>query len=228
MIFNPISGSVPFDPQTEVNLYDDFVGSLFGATNLGDLTWDYVVANNGTVVQDPNYIVNRPGIVRLTTDGVTASSSAYLRLLSCRLPGTAPWTLKAAVKTLGVVAAGVWQVVGFCDNTTGGGAAEATDGVYFRNSGANWFAVCSRAGVRTTVDTTIPATAGTWYRFKIIYSGTSAMFLIDDVLRATIITNTPLVGVWLHPWIWVNDGTGATAISLSADYWHLLIASITR
>jgi hypothetical protein len=76
-------------------------------------------------------------------------------------------------------------------------AGNFTDGVYFRYDrvvlGANWWACSARAGVRTAVDTGIPADL-VYHKFKIVVNaaGTSAAFYVDGALVATIITNIPV------------------------------------
>lgn len=70
---------------------------------------------------------------------------------------------------------------------------DPAEGIYFRRNGAgNWFAVCRTGGVETALDTSQAADAA-WHKFEIRRGGPWVVFLLDDVIVATIATNVPLV-----------------------------------
>jgi hypothetical protein len=108
---------------------------------------------------------------------------------------------------------------GFIDNNSGA----PVDGAFFEYNGPtqlNWRAGTVSASTFTYADSGVVAAANNWYDFQIIIdpSVPTAKFYINDVLRASITTNIPLVaGRETSIGIRVEKTVGATSQSLYVD-----------
>lgn len=100
-----------------------------------------------------------------------------------------------------------------------------TDGIYFHythtvNSG-NWQIICSKSGVKTTINTGISATTGFHnYGISINAAGTEIRFYIDHIQIAgtPITTNIPTTA--MTPFFWVKYISG-TIVPQNLDLWYL-------
>lgn len=74
-----------------------------------------------------------------------------------------------------------------------------SNGVYFRltqaENGAKLQAVSAKASVNTVVDTGITIVSTQYYKLKVVWNGTQALFYNGNTLLATITTNLPIVSV---------------------------------
>jgi hypothetical protein len=196
--FQLANGDSEFEIKSDkiVRLQSHFIyttgdfGSLTGGTN----ALATVVGNTNLAEQDKQGI----GVLRTgtTTSGVArfgmptgGSPSSVIQL------GFQDWLWESMSRNLVLsTPTNRYAIIdGFCNlaAVTGG-----TDGVYFSYSddtfNGNWTAVCVSNGVRTSVDTGIPASL-LWEKRKITVDkdASSAKFYINNILVANIDTNIP-------------------------------------
>ena len=89
------------------------------------------------------------------------------------------------------VASGLTWIAGFVDNV--GISPTITDGAYFfidTSVSTNWMTITKAGGSSTTISTG-KALDTNWHWFRIELTASSATFLIDDDVVATILTNIP-------------------------------------
>lgn len=106
-----------------------------------------------------------------------------------------------------------------------GSIGQPTNGCYFvlDQTSGNWIARTRIAsGVPTNVNTGVDGTVNTWRRFKVIATTAQALFYIDDVLVATIVTTIPTGQLYgCSGWMWrTNAEGGAVNLGLDYNYWR--------
>lgn len=215
----------PLAIQNRYLTYDE--DEFLGTTSNGKLNWTASVSGTGASAQAGSYGVNGTeralGVLQLDT-GITATGRAYLnRAIGLLQMGYCSFdqTWRLAVEELSDATNRFQVAFGFHDNS---GAGEATDGVYFRykddvNSG-QWQCVCREGSIETVVNTSV--TVNTIYnRFRIVVNetATEALFYINDVLVATILTNLPSTGGALTGIACkIEKFLGTTQRNISIDY----------
>jgi hypothetical protein len=162
-----------------------------------------------------------PGIATLTT-GTTNAGNVQLRTVATAIAGLAGnETLDLEIRfRIPVISDGTETFVvrvGFGDNPT----ADHTDGVYLEinaNATANMQAKSANNGTRTTVDTGVPALAGSFYRARFQVSATQAIVTIDGITVATLSTNLPATGRTFGAGVFILKSAGTTARTVDVDY----------
>lgn len=164
--------------------------------NVANLEGGLVATVTGGTVTDA-VVDGRSGVMRLAS---SASATANRRAaIACDLGavslGFGRAIFYAPLKFEGTLLDGVTTTgrisVGFIDSVV---AAQSTDGVFFRHTGGNWFAVSRASNIETAVDTGIAASLSTWRDFwiDINAAGTQALYYIDGALVATVVDNIPM------------------------------------
>lgn len=116
--------------------------------------------------------------------------------------------------------------------TSGSGSSNELNGVFFTfdwmatangtSGGGNWICISVKNGVRTLTTTSVSVNASQFnkLRIEVNASGTSALFYIDGVLRATHTTNIPAYA--LSQFVFAKNGInktlGTTARAMYCDY----------
>lgn len=173
--------------------YSDFthasvlpLGLSVSLTSLGTVATANVSGHSGATTFSLNSIaVNASGVATSRVSGITGINDIQLGVGQARANG-----ILQISATLSTVGNPYTIFVGFVNSVTA-----PTSGVYFRydQTQSVWQAVCKSASVETVVNTDITVTVSTIYRWRIALNadGTEALFYIDGVLKATIITNIP-------------------------------------
>jgi hypothetical protein len=200
---------------------DPRLGSVFHEEfNTGVGGWTFTNASNYTTPPAGRFGIITEGIGTATTfcriqqnvAGVQLSAGHDMYMES-----------SVNVPTLATVAQDFSTAYGLNDMTVYDAESDATDGVYFlynRATSLNWIAVSKKAGVDTSTITSVPVTAGQWYRLAIMISGvTDAKYYIDGTLVATHTTaQIPGAGEYTGVGFYFNKVTAATALAWLVDY----------
>lgn len=183
-------GDPTADALGTVYLVDDFIYFIDGTT--GDTNWK----GDNAIGTQTNSVAGHPGVLRTNVGGAmsktTASNAMPIVLGSGEL--TIVWVLKVNATSSNNI------YVGISDGLFG---SEAANGVYFNyasgtNSG-NWVGKTSASSSRTSADSAVAVSGGTWVRLKIVVNAaaTSVSFYIDDVeiANSPITTNIPTTAI---------------------------------
>jgi hypothetical protein len=178
-------------PSTMSMTWSDFTGTSV-------IPWASLTSGTGAAVGfTQSGADDNPGLLTFST-GSTATGRAGTGSgnTDAFVFGTRPHVFSTAVllvTNLSTSTERYHMEVGFMDSLTGA----FTNGAYFSytdnvNSG-NWLCTCSNGTGSTSVDSTIAAATGTWFRLEIEVNaaGTSVVFKINGTTRATITTDIP-------------------------------------
>jgi hypothetical protein len=202
-----------FTPNSTVNIFDDFIGTLVQSSSssvFSNIRWQ----NNGSVTwtNTPTGDSGHPG--QLSSSAMTALASDHY-LFAADTPSTGAIVLGAGVIILNWVfkintlSTGVNTYtlnIGMSD--TPGLAADQGNGTYFKYSNAvnsgNWEIVTASSSVLTTTTTATAVTLG-WHNAQITINAaaSSVNFTMDGVSLGNIATNIPTVLIsplWLAFW----------------------------
>jgi pyruvate/2-oxoglutarate dehydrogenase complex dihydrolipoamide dehydrogenase (E3) component len=130
------------------------------------------------------------------------------------------WAIRIPTLSDGTETFDVWCGLGDEISTS-----NQTDGIYFRydhDTSANWLAVVSKTGVRTSTDTTVAVAANTWVnlRIEVNADATEVLFYIDGTLVRTETganipnTGSNLCGIILG----MVKSAGSTARTVQVDW----------
>lgn len=178
-------------PSTMSMTWSDFTGNSV-------IPWASLTGGTGAAVGfTQSGADDNPGLLTFST-GSTATGRAGTGSgnTDAFVFGTRPHVFSTAVLLVTNLSTSTERYsmeVGFMDSLTGA----FTNGAYFSytdnvNSG-NWLCTCSNGTGSTSVDSTIAAATGTWFRLEIEVNaaGTSVVFKINGTTRATITTDIP-------------------------------------
>lgn len=209
-----------YDYRSIIELQDDFISGSTSSGLIGQLGW---FSGGGTTTK-VNAEAGRLGILRRDT---SASSGTVAYTI---LDGIQPVFLTATTWDMRWIA----RANEFDANTkirigaaSGCTLTSTTNGAYFEklDADSNWFATTLLTAVGTTrVDTGIAANA-TWRTLQIQSTGTSFIFLVDGVVKATIATHIPLVGIGPCAQI-VNSA--AASKTMDIEYFQLKVTGLNR
>ena len=178
-------------PSTMYMTWSDFVGNSV-------IPWASLTSGTGAAVGfTQSGADDNPGLLTFST-GTTSTGRAGTGSgnTDAFVFGTRPHVFSTAVllvTNLSTATERYSMEVGFMDSLTGA----FTYGTYFSYSdnvnGGNWLCTCSNGTGSTSVDSTIAAATGTWFRLEIEVNaaGTSVVFKINGTTRATITTDIP-------------------------------------
>lgn len=218
-----LSGGAAFDPATTFEIYDDWVSSSTSSSH----GWaDASTGTNAfTGIGDPGTYVdgNHPGIMQLYT-GTTTTGAAILQLGNIGMILGGGVMQYQALVNIHTVSDGTNRYTLYIGAGDSYNSTEHTNGVYFvysdnLNSG-NWIGKTASNGSRTTVNTSIPVTAG-WHTLKYVVNaaGTSVEFFVDGVSGGTSSTNIPAASARWHSIIFKSlKSLGTTARYTLVDY----------
>lgn len=109
--------------------------------------------------------------------------------------------------------------------------SDFTNGVYFEyntssgvGTGLTWLCKTASGSVRTTTDSLVTVTAGTWYRLGININslGTSVDFLINGSVVTTTTTNIPTgTSQRVNAYLQLSKTVGTALINFFVDYYYL-------
>lgn len=224
-----------FNPETTIELYDDFIGgdySTSGLAIIGELGWTWNINSlpggfKGTLTQETNgtygSIVLGPGgsqnNYNILTLGNTNCLPNYGSLYNTRISPSLT-SNNFAVKRFGI---------GIVSTSATG---EPTDGVWFAcTGGSNWFAYMKSisegvSSVDTGINFVVPPNNFSQKNFKIICTSTSALFYIQNLLKATFV-HTGIANGRVFYSINTELGSNPTE-SISIDYFYYSSTALTR
>ena len=196
------------------------------SSELGEKVWA-TVTSSGTNTQLTVPQNNTVGVVRHATSAANGRACLHQGISTMFFGGgVVIWEARVRFPTLSTAAQSCFVQLGFGDNT---GSGWNTKGVYFNYwyNDSGWaggdgnFWICETAvGGYSTLNTSSPIAANTWYRIRIEINrdGTLAQFFVDDVLigERTAIPNTSANVFSLVNKI--QKDAGSNAISMDIDY----------
>lgn len=233
-------GTTPFNPNSTVQLVDDFISVFFDdvsgsiANLVSNYPWGTPSGNNFSL---SNSLVEsgHPGLLQTGGWGVGASPEIFYATLT---GGVFPQTVIPAMILGGGTLTINWVFkIGTLSNGTnrytlrmGMGDKSSTDqnnGCYFEYSdninGGQWTYKTANGGVRTTTNSATAVTTG-WHNAQITVNaaGTSISYVMDGVsLGAAITTNIPTVNK-VAPFIQMVTNVGVTPLNvLLVDLFYL-------
>lgn len=144
------SGGSSFDPSTTLDIYDDFMGGLVTAGNVGGTGMYFLAISSGTMSAGASSAAN-PGTLRLNSHATNDNSGAYIGYLgpngSTTATGLGPWD------------AGVWSIDAIVILGSNSTAITATSfSIGLNQSNNNWHDAGS-AGIFIRRDTDLSDTA---------------------------------------------------------------------
>lgn len=175
-----------------VLVHDDFIA---GSTS-GESNFNITSSGGGTGVTQVATLFGRQGVTSLST-GTTSSGRTSLNKGGNIIlfdNGVTITEIGVRIDNLSTITDRYTFSAGFGDNIASG---DHLDGVYFEyaegTSGNFWRLKTSNNGIRTTLVTSYPILANTWYKLKIevAYLGSRADFFVDDTHIGFINTNIP-------------------------------------
>lgn len=214
------------DALTMVYINEEFVSGSTPTAGVGALGWTFAGGSVSHLAGEANH----PGILRIVSGAANPSNASLT-------PRSSP--------TTGVLVLDPFHLLWIARHQLNGGTAAQTlirigagndisattpvDGVYFEKLAAdtNWFAVTRAASTETRVDTTVAASANTWYRFRIrrdVAAG-NVIFNLGAGADDSHSANIPTVA--LTPGFFGRT-TEAVAKHLEPDYFELLVHTLTR
>lgn len=191
----PVRRYIPGEDLTVSYFFDDFAGGLYN-----NRIWS-TRAGSGSVAV-PTVAIGGQIVVQAAATNyyevyVSVLESVITRKYVCS------WRGKVASLTSSRGAFGIQT-----------DANNRIEWLYEAALGANWQARCVSASVATVVDTGIAADT-VFHEFKIVMNTSLAHFILDEIPRATIITNVPTGG--LSPFL-RSTSTMAATKDIYADW----------
>lgn len=196
MLFKPTQ-LIPFNPQISTGFFDDFYTSQeLANTTVSDRSVSpyfntFLSGAGASAIYIASETPTTQGIIRLST-GTTALGVADIRndinngfLIFAGGGIILEWRVRIPVLSTAV------QEFNNLIGLTGG--TDAIAFLYNRLISTNWITRTQKGGVNTDLISTIPVTAGTWYKLKIIVNpfNTAVSFYINNVFVVTVTTNVP-------------------------------------
>lgn len=210
-------------------LFDDFIYAGTTTNAIGNQAWT-LTSTVGTATWTLQSVTNsRLGVGRLATS-TSASSGGALKLGTSIQTvlgnGIQMFEAYVSVPTLGGAgAAALTARVGLGD---GSAVADEANGIYFQYTGTaggtiNWSCKTASASSRTTVDSGVAVSAGTWYKLCAVVDATATNvdFYINNIYIVTITTNIPTAGISPAIRI-VSGGTNAAAKNFDIDFYQFM------
>ena len=231
--FIGVMGSI--NPETMIDLKDDFIGGSLESGEIGKLGWSFT-GTNAVASHVASPTGNNPGIKGLATEAVI-NSPAILMLANGVTDTTfLPTSLFDVTYIVNVGSiAGIKVRVGVSNDWTN--YTNSVRGAWFVfNTGATdegssvtkWATVTRNASTTTFNNTTIAnvSAGSTVYKLRIVRTSATAIdFYIDGVLMFTHSTNLPSAAVL--PGIYVESLAAVTPKSINIDYFRLKL-SVSR
>jgi len=223
------------NPETTVQLTDEFIGGSLETGEIGELGWAFT---NPTVTHVDG-VSNHPGIKNIASAATTGNISSFHLGTSQSAGSIDPdeyfditYIVRPQTNTLQELRVGM-QI--------GYSASPATGGIYFihdtntpnssETGAANpttteWACVTRSSSTSTLTDANVTVSTNTWYKLRIRrLSATQIEFFIDGASVCTHSTNIPttaeLSGIQIEP---LEDVSKTTDV----DYFHLEVNGITR
>lgn len=224
--FIGVMGSV--NPETLIDLKDDFIGGSIESGEIGKLGWSFtgtnaVVAHTTASTNNPGIkniateaVINSPAILMLS-NGVTDTSFIPSLLFDVTFIVNLPSVVDTKVR-IGV--SDDWT--NYTNSTRGAWFVFNTGGTDEISSTTKWATVTRTAGATTFNNTTIAdVSAGTTiYKLRIVRTSSTAIdFYIAGVLMFTHSTNLPSAAVL--PGIFVESLAASTSKGINIDYFRL-------
>lgn len=216
-----IQRSALYPYQSVIEIQDDFISGLQSSGTVGVLGW--FVSGATTFLGDD---ANDPGVLRKDTSAVSGTVSSILlsgtqTMISAVFPYTVLWR-----ERLNNADANTTVRIGLSSACT---VSPIGTGIYFEKLDADtdWFATTNNGGVKTRVDTGVPATTGAFHIYTInrdVAAG-NAKFFIDNAAVGTITTNIPASAIQPCSQI-VNSA--AAAKTLDIGYFQMVITGLVR
>lgn len=224
--FQAIPGS--FSPNSVVNLYDDFIGSINSSSNIAsNLSW---LQSNFLDITQANDNAH-PGVI--CSVSLTVAGTAYVMLgelltssVNAILLGggaiTINWVFK--INTLSDGTNRYILYMGLGDTTNA--ASDQSNGCYISYSdnlnSANWIGNTASASSRSTRNSSTAVTTG-WHNAQVVINaaGTSITYFMDGVsLGAALTTNIPVTSI--APFIKMDRTAGTIPVdTLIPDLMYL-------
>lgn len=214
------------NPETTVDLVDEFIGQSIETGEIGQLGWSTGV---GTI-SNPASVSGRPGIVKLSS-GAIINTIARIHLgdivsLTVFDPADTfdfTFIIRPTTSTLQEMRIGALPDFS---------AAPPASGIFFEHDTAagdfatTWVCVTRNASTSTRTDSTITVTANTWYKFRIRRtSSTTIEFYIDGVLRGTHTTNVPTAAQNIGFQV---ENLEAVTKTIDMDYFRMRVTGLSR
>ena len=217
----PSGGSV--DPIATIDLYDEFLTGTLATGDIGDLGWSFTTTAPTVTAS----VANHPGIRRVNTSTTTNAANAF-------------WTGGAATNDL-IQFDEQWDftfIVSVPTITTVSVFTGAMDGMvtavgnqdrygfeFNPATSAYWRMVTGNGSASTTTDTDVTVVAGTWYKLRVVRTGTGVTYYINGVLKGS--TTTTLPDTPLSYGFHVQT-LAASARSLDCDFFRMTLTGVTR
>jgi len=225
-------GGEGFNPQTTVEIMEDFVGGSNTAKNIGSLGWNITIGGGGGIA---NGLVsgemenNVLGTIQIDSGAENNGTAITLENAVNQCPiyyAQGNMTTIIRVRNIQAADANTTLRIGLVTyaRTNNDGVQH---GMYFKATGTgNWYAVTANAGILTTTDTGI-AQSTSYKQFKIVTNSncSSIAFYIDGVLKATHTTNLPTKSLSGYLQI---DNAATTSMKMNVDYFYLKVTGLTR
>jgi hypothetical protein len=203
-------------------LFDEFIGG----TTAMVLGWSQGVLGAGAAVAIDSTLVSAssPGVISLSTGTtVTGRAVQFLGTTPIFLPnGELQLEWRVRLPILPTALEQFFVNIGLQDNPNTSTDGGATSNLGFRvpisTVSANWQAIARRAGVLTTVTTTVPVVANAWVKLRVEFSSTGgAKFFVNGVQVATMTpAQLPIAG--MASMIKIVKSIGVTSRQVFADY----------
>lgn len=187
-----------FNPKFKTVILEDFLGVNTGGFAYG---WQ-TLSRSSSGIRDVAPEAVHPGIIQVyaaRSSGLAALGYCGVALKVAYAMGTGSFYMNAGVRVPALPDAtnNAQYNIGLGDLVS---AADQNNGIYFvidrALSTTNWICRTAKAGVRTSVVTTVPITAAAWVTlgFTVNDNNTLATFFINGVQVAQITTNLPTAG----------------------------------
>lgn len=182
-----VNGSNP-DAITTINLSDDFMTGSLATGAVGSLGWAFVVA--------PTYIAsvaNHVGIRQVATTNVSANiNSLYTGSAATNdiIQYSEQWDFTFIVNVPNISSVDVF--VGAIDGVSTAVGNQDRYGFNFNTSinSSNWIMCTGNGTASTKVNTSTSVVAGTWYKLRVVRTGTGVNYYINGVSSGSTITTT--------------------------------------
>jgi hypothetical protein len=217
--------------QQQSVLYDDFINSGTSSLTIGMLGWAIVTGTGGNVTYSAG-TANDYGVVTLSS-GTSTTTGAAIHLGNTATVaggGISVFEYRIRVPVLSTVAQEFNLFIGTNNNITTN--AVPTNGIFFsyeRITSVNWLCNTTNGGTRTTVTSTIPIVANTWFKLTGVVNaaGTQVDFYINGTFVGSSTTN--ITTSTIAPNLTIRKTVGTTAMTVGCDYfYHTKTFSVIR